>query len=275
MALPGLLPMLDFRKNYSFHWQLQGIENFVVSMSEEVVKSGKPNLKAVAFQAYCVLNMLYVSQLAREIRLPDDEVNIEKVKIGLVEFPVVTGVKMDDIEVTYLEDTANTVYDFHKKWQSCVLDKGDGLDKGNGFALKAIEPWTMEGWYIPTDKSKSEIMAMADDATAGIRNGVSKAMKSYGSHIYNPVTDTGITELSQARGLQIYPKIFPTKISRGTMNKSGKDLATVSVTYVRVPKMLNDNILSRPVTNFNGKIRREIIDDGTGKGTTYEVKPID
>ena len=166
MALPGLLPSLDFRKNYSFHWQLQGIENFVVSMSKEVVKSGKPNLKAVAFQAYCVLNMLYVSQLAREIRLPDDEVNIEKVKIGLVEFPVVTGVKMDDIEVTYLEDTANTVYDFHKKWQSCVLDKD------NGFALKAIEPWTMEGWYIPTDKSKSEIMAMADDATAGIRNGV-------------------------------------------------------------------------------------------------------
>ena len=252
MALPGLLPMLDFKKSYSFHWQLQGIENFVVSMSKEVIKNGKPNVKAIAFQAYCVLNMLYVSQLAREIKLPDDEVEIEKIDIGLVKFPVVKGVKMDDIEVVYLEDTANTVYDFHKKWQSCVLDKK------NGFSLKAIEPWTMEGWYIPTDKSKSEILAMLDNVTSGVRSSISKGMKSYGSHIYNPVTDAGITEISQARGLQIYPKIFPTKISRGTMNKSGKDLATVTVTYVRIPKMINNDVLSRPLRNFKGTLARKL-----------------
>lgn len=251
MALPGLLPSTDFKKTYNFHWQLQGLSNFLRSITEDATK-GKINVKAVAFNAFAILNMLYVSQLAKEIDLPDDEVDIEKVGIGLVEYPVIKSVKMDDIKVTYLEDTHNTVYDFHKMWQASALDK----DKG--FSLKAIEPYTMEGWYIPQDKSKSELAAMVDGLTGGITNSISRILGANGAHVYNPITDSGVTELTQVRGVQIYPKIFPTKISRGTMRKDGTEVATVSVTYVRVPKIMNDGVLKYPVRHYQGITARRL-----------------
>lgn len=234
MSLPGLLPSTEFKKNYHFYWQLQGLENFIQTVTRSAL-TGKLDPAPLAFNAYAITNMLYVSQLAKEISLPDDELETETVDVGLVKFAVPTSVKMNDIEVTYLEDSANTVYNFHKMWQNCVVNK----DKG--FALGSIYSYTMEGWYISQDNSNSELQALINNGTGldNLRNAVRKGMGSIGSHVYNPITDSGITELSKVRGVQIYPKIFPTRISRGSMTKDGDTISTVKVSYVRVPKLID------------------------------------
>ena len=126
MPLPGLLALTEFKKNYNFHWQLQGIQNFMKEVTRNA-ETGKLNGASIAFNAFAILNMLYVSQLAKEINLPDDELETETVDIGLSKFPVPVGIKMNDIQVTYLEDSANTVYTFHKMWQSCVTTKQNGF----------------------------------------------------------------------------------------------------------------------------------------------------
>lgn len=222
MALPGFFPGTDVKREYDFYWQLQGYSTIGGL-------KGVTDPKIVAFKVYCAANMQYVSQLAKKVNLPADELDIENIKMGLLEYPVIKGIKQNDISVEYLEDTNNTVYEFHKNWRDCVLS--DFLGE---FKFKEMEPYCMEGWYIPLAGSRSQLEATGFDIAKN-----PGAITQPGAHIYNPISDPGL-EVLGARGVQIFPKIFPVQIQRSAANREGTGVATVSVTYRRIPKMVDD-----------------------------------
>lgn len=154
---------------------------------------------------------LYVSQLTEKIDLPDDEIETEDITIGNLVYPVPKKVTMNPITVTYLDDGLNTVYQFHKRWMNRI--------RNNGMCLNPMASYCSSGTYITLDKTltSAEYIAL-----------FSKLKES-------AVTETLLEAYAKPTSMTIFPNLFPVKISRGTVNKSGTELARVTVTYKRLP----------------------------------------
>ena len=83
----------------------------------------------------------YVSQLAESVTLPDDEFETETIPQGPVEYEMPKKVKLANINVTYLEDSLETVYNFHKAWfQAIRCGKGCSRRAGTKSARRSDCP---------------------------------------------------------------------------------------------------------------------------------------
>lgn len=229
MALPGVFYGTDYKRNYNFFWQLSPcIASVSVKDIFKLKKLQLSNISWLSFETQLALATPYISQLAKSVQLPDDEVEMDSYDVATVQYPVPKRIRMSDISVTYLEDTCNLVYQFHRNWMNVVKDKG--------FYLKPVRPFCLSGIYISTTKSVPELEFIA---TSSIISEKLNKFANSGAQNYN--LNSISQQLSSAvdiRSLQTYPLIFPIRISRGTMDKGGKDLAYVTVTYKRYPNII-------------------------------------
>lgn len=231
---PETLPSVsDFKKEYKFLWLITTNSNSAIgSLSagnqtfsfDTTIQNYMNNLKIDGMQLYTavVANPLfsgYVSQLAETVTLPDDEFDIETIPQGPVDYQMPKRVKLEDIHVTYLEDSLETVYNFHKAWfQAIKCGKGVGINSPSIFSASAK--------YIPFEDTMlaSEYLLFKNQISQRINSAVS-------SNYTAPSLPMGV----KATSLTTYPSLYPKKIHRSPANHSGEDVAKVEVTYARIP----------------------------------------
>lgn len=208
--IPETLPLTSLKKNYEFLWTL-------------CIDFSKPS--QILFSNATGLNMaacIYVSQLAEKVQIPDDEVEYDTVNIANLEYKVPKRIKMNDVTVTYLDDSINSVYQFHKTWMM-KLRQSDGL------SLESMYSYPLKGLYVTLDKTLTSVEYLTLFKGIGgltssnsILNAISTKLKLLDAY----AKPTSITQ---------YPKLFPVKISRDEADNSGDGLSKVTVTYSRLP----------------------------------------
>ena len=235
---PETLPLVsDFKKEYKFLWYISAnsnnisrtarqynggmLENVTKTVSIQNFMAGK-NIDGMELYQAVVMNPLfsgYISQLAQKVSLPDDEFDTETIPQGPVDYQMPKRVKLEDINVTYLEDSLETVYNFHKAWfQAIRCGKGIGINSPSLFSASAR--------YIPFEDT------MLATEYLLFKNQIAQQVNSVlSSDFANP----GLPMGAKPSSLTTYPAIYPKKIHRSEANHEGDGLSTVEVTYARIP----------------------------------------
>lgn len=215
---PETLPLIsDFKKEYNFLWLIT-----VDPVYSNIQKMTEYDPESATLFNNVVLNKVfsnYVSQLAEKVTLPDDEFETEDIPQGPVIYKMPKRVQMQDIVVTYLEDSLDTVYHFHKAWFSAIrCGKSTGINSPCNFTATAK--------YIPFSST------LTATEYALYENRFSEVLTSaVSSSSLMPSLPLGLKPSS----CTVYPKIYPYKISRTEANHSGDSLGRVTVTYARIP----------------------------------------
>lgn len=221
MTPPVTLPLVtDFKKEYKFIWYM-GIDNTrptslanTVGMAKDANKANQMYLATLGNPIYCG----YVGQLAEIVALPDDEWEIEPIRQGMVTYQMPKADKMNDITVTYLDDSLNSVYNFHKTWKNAFRQNGVTICPPTFLAAKAF--------YIEFE----DVLTTAEYIV--LKNQLNQtALSAINQVNFIPSLPLGVKPTS----ITTYPHIYPTKISRTAANHGGKNLAKVTVTYARIP----------------------------------------
>lgn len=126
------------RREYEFVWSLQ--------LTAAAMRDPK-YLKKMGWVTQAVLT--YISQLAKQYTPPDETLNVEEFSIGNITVPVPTGFTINKIKVTYLDDTINTVYNFHKFWQASLYTGSGNI---RSFTLNSLYNNCLSATYIDTVK---------------------------------------------------------------------------------------------------------------------------
>ena len=255
--LPQTLPLTDFKKDYKFLWSIDGNSDNQITASGYTVDTMKPvydnrGIKLNSYQTVkndastsAELNLMkqftldnpvycgYISQLAEEVRLPDDEFEIEQMPNGPVTYEIPKKVKLSNIVVTYLEDSLDSVYNFHKTWFNMIRG-GTGLYFNPPTKLCAVARF-IEFEDTLTANEYIAFKGVVNDwvkqgLTSGLSANLTASLTSFMSSM-KPEVPVG----AKPTGITMYPRIYPTRISRTAANKSGTGLHKVTVTYSRIP----------------------------------------
>jgi len=218
MPLPQTLPLItDFKKEYKFLWNI-GAD---LSANEAIKSLARIGVEGAEYFLAVVKNPLYagyISQLADQVVIPDDEFEVEGIDQGPVTYQMPKKVKLNDIMVTYLDDSNESVYNFHKAWfQAIRCGKGYGINSPFLFSAKAQ--------YIPFENTLTATEYVA------LRNILMNTVTSKLNSLPTPTLPQGV----KASSITTYPQIFPTRIHRTPANQEGTGLANVEVTYARIP----------------------------------------
>ena len=215
MAQPVLIPQTELKKEYNFLWYV-GLD--------KVLTPGIP-LKVLAQFRLLMNHTLtsYISQLAEKVSLPEDTIDTDSYAIGSVDMPVPKKIPMPDIRVTYLEDTNDTVYNFHKSWMSFVR-------KGDTFCMEPLYPYSIVGRYITFDNTLS---AAEHSTLLRVQNSINSNIKS--SNVFQLLNQADI--FAKPKSIYNYPHLFPVGISRGDADKGGSGISKITVTYKRIPEI--------------------------------------
>ena len=211
MALPYTIPLKStFKKEYNFLWYL----NPAIKIQEQ------PFVDKTYVE--------YVSQLAQSVALPDDEFDTETLEYGPMTIKFPSKVVMNDIEVTYLEDSLDSVYNFHKSWFNLLKHYG---------GINSPYIYQVAGTYMGFDKTltASEFMIFKNIASQYL-SGIASSVISPGliqSQVFNE-----LDYMTKVSTTNIYPRIYPTKITRSQADKQGDSFGTVSITYARLPNIV-------------------------------------
>jgi hypothetical protein len=227
---PETLPLVsDFKKEYKFLWYISAditgasgtYSKMVTDVSGHHYKFPELSEGSILYNAV-VANPLfsgYISQLAETVTLPDDEFDTESIPQGPVDYDMPKRVKLEDINVTYLEDSLETVYNFHKAWfQAIRCGKGIGINSPSLFSATAR--------YIPFEDT------MTAEEYIVFKNQIVQKVNSF---ISSDFANPGLPLGAKPTSLTTYPRIWPKKIHRSAANHGGEDIATVEVTYSRIP----------------------------------------
>ena len=215
---PETLPLVsDFKKEYTFLWSIS-----MDPVYYNLQRMWDFDAESTSLFQNVVLNPVfsnYVSQLAEKVTIPDDEFETEDVPQGPVSYKMPKRVQMHDIVVTYLEDSLDTVYHYHKAWYNAIrCGKYTGINSPCNFTATAK--------YIPFS------MTLTATEYVAYENKLSEVITSASNSInIMPSLPLGLKPSS----VTTYPKIYPYKISRSEANHSGDNLGRVTVTYARIP----------------------------------------
>jgi hypothetical protein len=232
-------------------------------------------LTIVATQSGMLLD--YVSQMTKSVVLPDDEIEMDEYEIGNIKYPVPKSKKIGDIVVTYYDDSCDTVYSFHKSWLELAVPKSES--GANLFSMRAFGlPANNWGRKNPTNFCHKATFATyentlntVDYVAAGWANKGISAAKGAVTKAFDSVVGGAAKEvLSTVGGVaktflpfdkvdadpylkykfkQTFTQIFPVQIKRSSADKGGSEVATVEVTYRRVPDIVG--MLSKPCVSDN------------------------
>ena len=223
MPQPTLINGTSLKKNYKFIWYI-GFD-----------KIATPGMPIKNFSNFRLLMnhalTSYISQLAERVGLPEDNLETQDYDVGCTAIPVAKKFAMPDITVTYLEDSNDTVYNFHKSWQSFARS-------GDTFCMEPLYPYTVVARYFTfeNDLSETEVATLLK-----IQNAVDSKIAD--TNTYN-LTHAGDVFI-KPKSTYIYPHIFPVRISRGEANKGGSELSKITVTYKRIPELKKSPNYSR------------------------------
>lgn len=233
MPGPQLPPLTDLKKDWKFYWYI----------GYDTPNGGLPESSYAQFNV--LMNHVltsYVSQMAESVDLPEDELSTDDYKVGGVGVPVATGFRMGDITVTYLEDTNDAIYNFHRSWQSFIR-------RGDTFCIEPLYPYSLCARMITFDDTltTAEYIAFAKlteriDKTVFSTNKALNVISSY-------VKTDGL--YIKPISIYNYPHIFPVKIKRTQYNKGGQNLFKVTVTYKRIPEIKKTPSYMRIDDNLN------------------------
>ncbi|MBR4396608.1 MAG: hypothetical protein IKS93_02000 [Methanobrevibacter sp.] len=228
--LPQTLPLIsDFKKDYKFLWYIDGRE---VDENQQKYFSQRNRLIYTTLQD--PVYRLYVSQLAETISIPEDEFETDSIQTGPVSYEIPKKVKMNHITVTYLEDSLNSVYNYHRTWFNAIRD-GQGTTFNTPASIcssaryiefentmTAMEYVTLHNaGFGSIDDEGNRVMTNIRQLVAGLKDTLKPELQ-YGSHVTSETT---------------YPRIYPIRIQRTQANKGGSGLHKVTVTYARIPKI--------------------------------------
>jgi hypothetical protein len=229
--IPETLPLTSLKKNYEFLWTL-------------CIDFSKPS--QILFSNATGLNMaacIYVSQLAEKVQIPDDEVEYDTVNIANLEYKVPKRIKMNDLVVTYLDDSINSVYQFHKTWMM-------KLRQSNGLSLESMYSYPLKGLYVTLDKT----LTAAEYLT--LFKGIGGLTSS--SSILSAISTKLLDAYAKPTSITQYPKLFPVKISRDEADNSGDGLSKVMVTYARLPNFKGKHsACSKLKMSYNQAVQRD------------------
>ena len=240
MPVPSLLPGTELKKTYNFVWYIG---------FDKVIASGIPTKVFTKFRL--LMNhplTTYISQLAEKVSLPDDTIDTDGYNIGPVDVPVPKKIPMPDIRVTYLEDTNDTVYNFHKSWMSFIRH-------GDTFCMEPLYPYTIVGRYLTYDNTLS----------AEEHSTILKAQ----SAIDATITDSNLFKIThegdifmKPKSIYNYPHLVPVGLSRGESDKGGSSNARVTVTYKRLPEITKSK-------NYINLANKQFFVQDTGSRISY------
>jgi len=281
MGKPITIPLTNLKRSWKFNWFLgatesdigssalsnlkkQGeniinnaretgtsIRNFVSNLKNPLgggingalasINNSIQDLKKIQILSDPVLCM-YVSQLAKTVDLPDDEVEFEYVQVGNVDYPVPTKWKVNPIRVTYYDDNLDTVYNFHKFWINMAR-----TDESNS------ETAGMTMNIINSDLCKAAKYVVYEDSLNTIEYSYLLKYLNKGMSALTSATEKitaffnlpDVSELGEVvdpflkwHSSQTFPTIFPQTVSRSSADKTGEGLSEVTVTYIRVPNLI-------------------------------------
>lgn len=242
MALYNKLPSgTDFKREYQFHWKLSIDES---TMYEKTHEASQKLIKLFNSEGGELVS--HVCSLASQVAIPDDEITSEPVKIGEFDYPVPTGVKHGDITVTYLEDSNETVYRFHKYWQSLLRISKDYEDRSRGdvFLLNPLTVLCATATYtsVPQFMNESEAKQYLEKTKRKSLNTGDReqSIKNLFSYNNSDEYDFGTFEKYGKSTSTIYPRVYPSLIKRSNANKQGSSTSTVTVTYSRILRLQHD-----------------------------------
>lgn len=226
--LPVFTPYTEPKKEYKFIWYI-GRDDITKNLNSA-------DLSGIGFEVRVKFNTLmnhlftsYISQLAEKVNPPDDKIDTEDYNIGMVKIPVPKSIEMPDIVVTYLDDSNDTVYNFHKSWQSFIRH-------GDSLSLESLYPYSINARYITYENTltSAEHTAMKKvlDFNDWIRQYTGDVETSNLS-----LTTGNVDVFMKPHSIYNFPNIFPVSISRDEGDKGGTGLAKVTVTYKRLPKI--------------------------------------
>jgi len=214
MGIPGISNSPAFitgepRREYLFKFLLVS----ALSPSEKKKPSWVISLLSNVF-------LTYVSSLAEQVNLPPSKLTIGNVALSTLQYPYVKGFETPNFSVVYLEDELGSVFRFHKMWQDNIrgssedvdsLTGGDKVSGGSGLQFEPLGNVCCTAVYSPTKPLPLPIPLPVD----------------------------------LPLGADVFPYVFPSEIQRSPANKSGANLAKVTVTYTRVPDISEWNYSKR------------------------------
>lgn len=227
---PETIPLItDFKKEYKFLWVLSTptsgagtttIWNYnYEDRDTEYITSDNSDGSTLYRATVCnALYRGYVSQLAEIVNLPDDEFENEEVQQGPVTYSMPKKVKLPDINVTYLDDSLESVYNFHKAWfQAIRCGRTVGINSPSLYCATAR--------YIPFEDTLTAL------EYATYKNEIMQYANSWVSSYLSPNLPT----YAKPTSITNFPKIYPTRIHRTAANHNGSEISKVEVTYKRIP----------------------------------------
>ncbi len=234
MSLP-LFVTGEPKKQWNFIWQLlpPALNKIGEVFDKKITPTvGKAIVKLAEF-FLMIAPSLYVSQLAKKVDLPDMVAETEKRKISSVEFPFITAFPLETIRVEYLEDTLNTVYLYHKKWQDMAR---------LGMNFLPILKCCQQGVYVPTAMMPTFIGGVTGNLSGNspVGEAIGGAIGSVNSELNSGKIDNLALASEIPVGIETFPQIFPIRISRTSPDKNSSILSTTTITYLRVPKINKD-----------------------------------
>lgn len=230
-------------------------------------------LAIVATQSGMLLD--YVSQMTKSVTLPDDEIEMDEYEIGNIKYPVPKSKKISDIVVTYYDDSCDTVYNFHKSWLELAVPKSES--GANLFSMRAFglpsnsDNKSVSFCHKATYATYENTLDTVDYVAAGWANKGISAAKGAITKAFNSVVGGAAKEVLSTVGgaaktflgidkvdadpylkykfKQTFVQIFPVQIKRAAADKGGSEVATVEVTYRRIPDVIK--MLNKPCVSIN------------------------
>ena len=155
--------------------------------------------------------LLYISGLAEQVNLPNEEFQLGQVQMSTLQIPFPKGFTIPTFSVQYLEDELMSVARFHMIWQQNIRSSMT-LSEIGGLQFYELGRVCCSAIYAPSKKIATPEIPISAGSMGNVTPPVEIPM-----------------------GGETFPYIFPTSIQRSPGNKAGQNISKTTVTYSRVP----------------------------------------
>jgi len=186
----------------------------------------------------------YVSQLADRWDPPGETLEVQPTRYGSVDVPVVTGRQLAPITCTFLEDSIGSVYALHAMWLRGIFARGSG-----GFGSMAAQTALSLVGFSVNGMCAYPLGAVSLELALTVKSPVPNgSVRVDGTPVYEPLPTAQ----------EVFPFVYPQSIEPAGVDMGGQNVATVTVSYGRVPAVFSNPgslLASRAVGRAEGVLR--------------------